>query len=248
MKNKIIGLMIATAMMVTVAGCGKQITPAENVTEEAAVEATVEETAEAVEEQAAEEASVEAETEDAEDVEFSTGTVDGNVYENEYFGIKLTVPTDYSFLDDETLAQVSGMAADVMKDNKAAAAALENGTAAIVAYAIKNGAADNINVTIQSNASLANAIFDEKAIMEASMDQLKTVLESQGAEISAVEVVEKEVAGENHWVIELTGNVSGMELHERIVNFQKGDYMMAIAASSFNNEDAETLMSGIEKN
>jgi hypothetical protein len=256
MKKRFIGFMLATAMMVAVAGCGKQITPAENVTEETAVEETAqaeEQTAEAEQTESAEAeenetAEAEAPAEEESDVEFTTGTVNGNVYENEYFGIKLTVPSDYSFLDDDTLSQLTGMASDIMKDNKAAKQALENGTAAIVAYGIKSGAADNINVTIQSNASLANTIFDEKAIMDVSKDQLKSALESQGAEITSCEVVESEVAGEKHYIIELTGNVNGMEVHEQVVNFQKGDYMMAIEASTFNSDDAATLMSGVEKN
>ncbi len=257
MKNRIIAVLLTAAMMVSAAGCGKQITSAQNVTEEASVEAETEQAAQEQTaqdqpvEEAAAEASAETEAEAAAEepeVEFSTGTVDGNVYENQYFGLKVTVPADYSFIDDETLAQLSGMAADIMKDNKAAAAALDNGTAAIVAYANKQGAADNINVTIQSNASLANALMDEKAVMTVSMGQLQSVLESQGAEITYIDVVEKEVAGETHYVLELEGTINGMDLSERVVNFQKGDYMLAVAASCFNSDDVDTLMEGIEKN
>ncbi len=262
MKKKILVMVMASVMTFALAACGDKIAPAENVTEdvavEAATEATVEEAAEAeateevsaeasTEASSAEASSAEASEEETDNAEFSSGTINGNVYENEFFNIRITVPDTYTFLSDEQISQITGQAADLFEDNKAVANSIENGTAAIVAYAVDGTTgANNVNVTLQSNASVANAIYNESSIMAISLTQLKGVLESQGAEISDAEIVKEEVAGEEHSLIHISGKINGLDFTERVVNIQKGDYMMAVAATTFMEDNTEAIFAGIE--
>ena len=250
MKRKFLAVVMTMTMVMAVSACGKSAQLDEPVAEatveesvEAATEeASVEETAEATAEESTEETSEET----ADEGEFSIGTVDGNAYVNEYFGVKLNLLDGYSFVDDDTLAQITGMTTDMLSDNKLAAKAIENGTATIVAYAADSTGYNNINVTAQSNATLANAILDEEAVLKASVGQVQSALEAQGISNITYEIVEREVAGENHKVLKMSGDVNGVEFHNEMVNLQKGDYMLAFAATCFNGDTTDELIDGVE--
>ena len=250
MKRKFIAIAMTMTMVMAITACGNSTETAEPaaeaVTEEsveaATEEASVEETVEAAAEESTEEAAESSEDEG----EFSVGTVDGNSYVNEYFGVKLGLLDGYSFVDDETLAQITGLTADMLSDNKLLAKAIEDGTATIIAYAADSTGLNNVNVTVQSNASLANAILDEEAVLKASVDQAQSALEAQGISNITYDVVEKEVAGENHKVLKMNGEYNGIEFHNEMVNLQKGDYMLAFAATSFNGDSTDSMIDAVE--
>ncbi len=245
MKRKFIAVVMTMTMVMALSACGKSAE-----TQEPVAEATVEEAVEAATEEAsasevAAEATTEESTEEA-DGEFSIGTVEGNAYVNEYFGVKLNLLDGYSFVDDETLAQITGMTTDMLSDNKLATKAIEEGTATIVAYAQNSTGLCNINVTAQSNATLANAILDEEAVLNASVSQAQSALEAQGISNITTEIVEREVAGETHKVLKMNGEFNGVEFHNEMVNLQKGDYMLAFAATCFNEDSTDALIDAIE--
>ncbi len=258
MKRRFIAIAMTMTMVMALSACGKSAEvdePAVEVQAEESVEATAEESVEAsseeeksLEEQAAEVRAegeaLQAEMEEA--GEFSVGTVEGNSYVNEYFGVKLNLLDGYAFVDDEALAQITGLTADMLSDNKLLAKAIEDGTATIIAYAADSTGLNNVNVTVQSNASLANAILDEEAVLVASVGQAKSALEAQGISNITYDVVEKEVAGENHKVLKMNGEFNGIEFHNEMVNLQKGDYMLAFAATSFNGDSTDAMIDAVE--
>ena len=222
MKKKILAVIMTMTMVMSLAACGKSAETVETV------EATAEES-----------------TEEAEG-EFSVGTVEGNTYVNDYFGVKLNLLDGYTFVDDEQLAQITGMTTDMLSDNKLATKAIEEGTAAIVAYAQNSTGLCNINVTAQSNATLANAILDEEAVLNASVSQAQSALEAQGISNITTEIVEREVAGETHKVLKMNGEYNGIEFHNEMVNLQKGDFMLAFAATCFNGDTTDEIIDGVE--
>ncbi len=254
MKRKFIAIAMTMTMVMSLSACGKSAEvdePAVEVQEEVTAEESVEASSEeekSLEEQAAEVRAegeaLQAEMEEA--GEFSVGTVEGNSYVNEYFGVKLNLLDGYAFVDDEALAQITGLTADMLSDNKLLAKAIEDGTATIIAYAADSTGLNNVNVTVQSNASLANAILDEEAVLVASVGQAKSALEAQGISNITYDVVEKEVAGENHKVLKMNGEFNGIEFHNEMVNLQKGDYMLAFAATSFNGDSTDAMIDAVE--
>ena len=146
--------------------------------EEETAEPEAEETKEAEAEEAVEETEEEAEEDAEESGEFSIGTVAGKTYVNEYFGIKINVPDGYSFVDDETLAQLTGMTSDMLSDNEAVKEVIEDGTVSLVCYAMNESGLCNINATIQSNALVSNMFFDEEVILSASEEEVENVLKA----------------------------------------------------------------------
>ena len=253
MKKKIIAAMMAMTMSLSMVACtGAE--PATTATEEASVEATVENAEAASSEEsleaAAEEAKDEAEAieEDLEENAIpALGKVEGDVYKNEYFGLQVGVLDGFSFVDDETLEAVYGYATDVLSetDNKAVAKQLESGDAQIVAMAVDESGLNNVNITVQQNVLLANALFDEKAVLTMSVSAVKDELEAQGFENFTTEIVDMEIAGETHAVLKMSGDYQGIDYHGLMVNLQKGNYMLAVAATSFNGDQTDDILSKV---
>lgn len=251
MKKRIIAAIMAMTMSLSLVACtGAEPVMTEPATEEAFVEATAEATVEESADAASSEESVEAAAEEAtvdeENAIPALGKVNGDVYENEYFNVKVELADGYTFADEETLATVYGVATDILKenDNEAVAKQLESGNLQIVALGY-NETGCNINVGVQQNALLSNVLFDEKQMLEMSVDSVKEALEAQGITISSTELVEEEVAGETHTVLKLHGEIQGIEYHGAMVYFERGSYLLAITATSFIEDQSDVMLSKV---
>ena len=65
--------------------------------------------------------------------EFTSGTVSGNVYENSFFGYRVTLPAGYSFVGSDELAAVTGKTKDVRASEKEIVKSIEDGSVMTVA-------------------------------------------------------------------------------------------------------------------
>lgn len=260
MKKKIIVALMAMTMSFSAVAC-TAANSGDATTQEASVEATVEATTEETTESAdaaSSEDSLEAQAnealEDAEALEAdleanaipALGKVDGSTYTNEYFGLKIDLVDGYQFADEEMLSTVYGYATDVLSetDNKAVAKTLESGDAQIVALGY-NETGNTVNATVQQNVILTNALFDEKAVMTMSMPSVIEALEAQGMENIKTDITEEEIAGENHTVLKITAQVQGIDYFCKMVNIQKGNYMLAVGTTSFIDDQTDELFSMI---
>ena len=240
MKNKVIGFMLATALLLSVTGCGKQTAPVQDVVEEADEETTVEETAE--------DAATEADSEEENEVPFTTGIVNENIYENDYFDMKLVVPSEYLFCDEDGARELTESIADTLKDNDTIIKAIEEGDAAVVASAGKAGDFDNICVIVYSAEEIADENFDDKAALSACVELFKEYFEAQGAIMMDTQCSRCNAGDENRYVFELDGMINGSEFKEEVVGFRKDDHLIAFAATCDDLAAADDLLSGIEKN
>lgn len=256
MKKKIIAALMAMTMSLSIVAC-TNVNVSVPATSESSVEGSVETTVEsdaASSEDSLEEAANAASSDAAEleaDLEENAiealGKVDGDVYKNEYFGLQVALPAGFAFADDEMISTVYGYTTDILSetDNKAVAKQLESGAAQIVALGYDSTGLNTINITVQQNVLLANAIFDEKAVITMSLKTITDTLEAQGIQNITSEIVDMEIAGETHTVLKLTGEYQGMKYNGLMCNLQKGNYMLAMGATSFNGDQTEDMFSNI---
>ena len=101
--KKIISLLLVLVMAISISACSGEKSekttpekPTEEATQEVSTEVITQEPIEAVE--------------SAE--EFSLGTVNGNVYTNEFIGIEFTADSDWKYKTDEEMAEVNKIAKD----------------------------------------------------------------------------------------------------------------------------------------
>ena len=275
--KKIIALTLsAIALICCLAGCGaktiedieptvmEQSDASKEATE--AVEATTEESVEAASEasleelleeeavEASSEVSAEASSEEAsaesseEEADLSIGKTNGNVYENQFFNLKFTLPTGYTFVDDETLAKVSGNLANYAGENaEKVQKAVDEGTTVVAAFATDSNGINNVSIAIQGNAAIQNALVSEKSLLTLSQQQVKSSIESQGATVKDITVEEKTIAGDSHYTLKVEGDIQGISFYEELITIQKGNYVLLFTVTNVNEDDTADFISAIEK-
>ena len=181
--KKMIATVLTMMMVFSVTACGNNAEDTRDVTDETVIEEVNEsedEDAEVTEDDAeAEDADAEVET-DAEEQDGVLGVVDGDVYTNAFFGIKLNAVDGYSFLGDDVIAQLGYMSADVLGNNEITEA-MESGEAVTDCVLADETFDNSVNVTLSSvDAEVTQD--DAEAVIDATLPVLVETYEGMGFE------------------------------------------------------------------
>lgn len=242
--KKILVLMLAGSMALSLVACGATADTAEPesvVVEEPSVVESVEEVPATIPE---EPTTVEEETE--EEATFTTGEIVNGVYENPMIGIRYTLGDAMEFASEERLAELSASTADVLKDDKKVAEELKNGNVMIVCYASTDENAIPVftfNITLQTEESLKKyGEYSEEIILQSAMNELKPTFESYGFENIEMSLENAEFLGEEHPCLYMTADLAdGRSFVEREFVIIKNGYAASYTASIIGGDKDTTM-------
>jgi len=215
MKKRFFAAVLAATMLMSLTACGKDVKAISSV-EEAVEEtvASVEEVAEeavveAATEEATETATEEASEETEEDVIIS-GTVDGNIYTNEFFGFKVEAKDGYTFADDslkETIGDVATEKLDGVdtKLGKLASESVKNGEQIVDFYLTDSAFANTMNMTMSYLGSSSYSQESMESIMTIMLPSIKESYEQMGLSDIECEMSKTTISGKEFPCIVLTG-------------------------------------------
>nr|MCR4932850.1 hypothetical protein [Lachnospiraceae bacterium] len=202
MKKRIFAAVLAAAMVMSLTACGKDAkvtSSVEEVVEEAV--ASVEEAAEEVVEEAVEEATEEVAEETEEDVDI-TGTIDGNVYTNEFFGFKVEAAEGYTFADDNLKETIGDVAQEKIEGTdtalgKLASQKVKAGGQVVDFYLADSTFLNTMNLTMSYLGSSSITQESMESVMSIMLPSLKETYEQMGfsdltCEMSTTTVMGKE--------------------------------------------------------
>ena len=174
------------------------------------------------------------------------GTVDGDVYTNEYFGVKIEAPDGYTFLSEQMLQTLGYMSSQMLKDGDTAygdavSEAVEKGQT-VIDFEIADAAFSNtVNLTLGH----VNGRFtqdDVEVMIDGSIPYLVQTYESIGASNLSVERSVITFLGEEMPCINVSFNYAAqgqtIELDMVQIILIKDGYSATITAQA---EDEETL-------
>ena len=200
MKKKIFAAILAAAMVMSLTACGKDTkvtSSVEEVVEEAV--ASVEEATEEVVEEAVEEVAAEETTEEDVDI---TGTIDGNVYTNEFFGFKVEAAEGYTFADDNLKDTIGDVAQEKIEGTdtalgKLASQKVKEGGQVVDFYLADSSFLNTLNLTMSYLGSSSITQESMESIMSIMLPSLKETYEQMGfsdltCEMSTTTVMGKE--------------------------------------------------------
>ncbi|WP_026651101.1 hypothetical protein [Butyrivibrio proteoclasticus] len=248
MKKKIVAIMLMASLAIASVACGstKEIEPATNESsvEESSVEESVEETTEEADEADSEEEAKEVSEEEVDDSEFTSGVINGNVYENMFFDVTYTIQDDMRFATEDELALLSGAMSDLV-DDEATKSQLDNGQTVIVAYALNADNTKTFNVTM-SSLNVFGSLLSEKTLVDMSIEQAMPTLEQmyQNVEVSTEEM---EIMGETHYVANMSMEMNGVQLYQRQMYIIKGSYVSAYTCATTDLAELDKLYEGFAK-
>ncbi len=263
MKKRTIATLLSLVMAFSLTACAggsdnntdtQDVVVEEEETEEADAEDVDAEDADA-EDADAEDADADAEDTDAEDADAEAaadifGTVDGEFYTNEYFGIKVRAIEGYAFADDETIEQLGYMTADMIAEGdslytEAVSNALESGETVIDFYLTDEDFMNSLNLTLSSTDSRLTQ-DDAADMIDATIPFLAQTYESMGASDVNCERSTVVFLGEDVPCIRTSGvfEVEGTTIDLDVVQVVliKDGYTATITATTYMDDETGSLL------
>ncbi len=245
MKKSALKLTMAFLLAVcTLTGCGDASSD-KSSDKETKTEATT------VAEETTEESTTEASTEEetttstdtdaspaAEGTDFKRGVVDGNVYTNEFAGIKLTAPDDWKFADDETILQMMNLGAETAYSDNAdlVKKIVEQAT---ISDALCMNSTSTQNITITYENLNKNIVLNT----DTTAEDYYSILETQLAAITSIKYTKKsgpetiQMAGKDFLKAVFKAEMNNMELEQAYYLRREGDFILLISCTAYNMDD-----------
>ena len=246
MKKKTTALLLAALLVLTVCGCGgsrEAPAPAAAPTAVPAAEPTAEPTA-APTPEPTEEPTPEPTQDPGEEL---LGRWEGESYVNEFLGMKYALPQGWQRLDDEQLLEMSGLTADMVKDEEISQALAEAAEEGRVFYALFASSADSrqtFNLGFEKLNAVQTLAVTEDAYIAVAEPQLKTALESMGLTDYASERVAVTLGGREMPALRLDGKINGMDIHELVAVCKQNGYMATFSFSSAAEDNLDAMTEG----
>lgn len=259
MKRKLFSVVLAAAMALSLTACEKKtISDATgsvtSASTETSVEASVETSTEASVE-ASVETSTEASVEESGEEEFSIGDVESDVYENEFFNIKVTAAEGLTFADSDTIAAIGQYTAEAFADSdsdtaKLSAEAIQSGATITDFYLADDDFLTTMNFTISSAQGLKPSMID--LLIDQTIPELEKTFTSQG--FLNVECVRSTTTflGEEVSCIYTTAEIPVSEtdtvsVFVKQVEMIKDGYAGCITANTYFEDDTDDLLALVTK-
>lgn len=166
--------------------------------------------------------------------EFHTGTVDGDTYENTFFGVGCKLDDDWTIFNEEELAERSGLVFDTLEEggmDNSARKAMESGSLVFDFFAQRLDNSAAINVTVGNIGVLYGTAMTEEAYIDASEEQMIKSVETVGYENVTAEKATVKLAGQDHAALNVYGEYAGVPVYQTLIVLRKGVYVGAVALS-----------------
>ncbi len=243
MKKKTTALLLAVLLALTVCGCGgSKEAPAPTAaptvvpTAKPTAEPTPEPTPEPTEEPTPEPT--------PDPVKELMGRWEGESYINEFLGMKYALPQGWQRLDDEQLLEMSGLTADMIKDeeiSQALAEAAEEGKVFYALFAASPDSRQNFNLGFEKLNAVQTLAVTEEAYITVAEPQLKTALESMGLTDYVSEQVTVTLGGREMPALRLSGKINGVEIHELVAVCKQNGYIANFSFTSVEEDGLEAM-------
>ena len=173
----------------------------------------------------------------SEKVEYSHGSFDENgKYTNKFIGIGADFNTDewIAFDDDYLSAYNGGVSSEADLKSR-----VESGNM-VYEMMVGKETGSNINVVIQK---IGSSVTEEEYI-DYNLEVIEDQLESTGT-MEDPHASKKSVsfAGASRFALDVEGSSDGLELYERIIAIQKGDYMCMVTITAQSNGERDEFTS-----
>ena len=174
------------------------------------------------------------------EAELEMGSNSNNTYENKFLGIGCKLDSSWTFLSDAEIREVNNITQDMVGDDLASQ--LENASVIYDMQATKSDSAANIILNIEKLSTLQGAIMSEDEYATQSVAGLVQGLESAGLTNVKANKISVNFAGGTHAAIEVSGEVSGVTVYEKIVCYKKSKYVAAIAFASYVDDTTDEML------
>lgn len=166
-----------------------------------------------------------------------TGTVSGDTYKNEFFGVQYTLPTGFTFFDDAKLAELNGAAMTTEEAVKALQAGAEYYDAAAASEA-----GPTVTISILYAGTPEAKALDAAGFVEAMAKSTDTAATGVTVKDAQAGAYQNGQTGEEYPALKRTVENQGQTYAQEIIVVKAGDYFLAATATSSNEADLDSVL------
>ena len=183
--------------------------------------------------------------------ELKLGTVEGNVYTNDFFDIKVEAAEGFSYADEETIRAIGLATADTLDESdadilKSVAGDLKAGKTITDFYLSDEDYADSLNLMISYGGSdLQDRMLE--SIIDETIPKLQEAYEEQGLRGAKCERSVIEFCGRKIPCIKVNASVAlkggaYAEIYQTQIQLINGDYMGCLTATTYIEDTTEEML------
>ena len=179
-----------------------------------------------------------------EEAAFETGSTQGGVYTNNFIGIGCQLDENWSFYNEEQLADLNGLVLDAMDDEALSeqfAQSVENGKTIYDMCAVSADGLANINIVIENLGLVLGTSLDESGYVDLGMQTIMKSFDSIGASNVSVEKISVEFAGASRSAFSVYAEQSDVPLYEKGICIKQDKYMAIITICSYYEDITDDL-------
>ena len=175
---------------------------------------------------------------------FERGVVEGQTYTSQFLGLTCTAPAEYTYLNDQEIAQLNDLTADVVDSEelvKQMRESLENGNQVQDMYLMTADGLQTVNVMLVK-VSAKGATVDMAAFADMGKDQVVSAYQSMG--MTDMEASRETVTfmGQQYEGICTSATYTDVPVTTVQVCMQVGDYVCVITFTSYVEDHTPEMM------
>lgn len=165
----------------------------------------------------------------------------GMRYENENIGVGVLLDEDWVIYNDEQLAQLSGLTADMFSDEKYKEMMEKSNS--FTDFFAQHSSGASMNVMFENLGLLYGSVLSEEQYRTAAMQNMAGAYESAGFENVQIEENTVEFAGAERVGIHTSCTVNGVNYYVQQVLIKSGSHMGIISLCCFVQDDTPLMAS-----
>lgn len=174
----------------------------------------------------------------------AAGVFDGEVYVNELLGVSCAPGEGWTVLDEDGIATYFGYTLDMFSDENLRET-IENSGSVIVFYALRDGGAQTLNISVSSNPNYGMLSGSESDLIEAMIPTMEQQLPLMGMEVQHIGLGDEPVAfaGAEHPCLRIAATLNELALHETQVLVCVDSYLFTVTAASYGDDVTDDILS-----
>lgn len=184
------------------------------------------------------ESTTESTTEAAEEATISRGTIDGNVYTNDFAGFSFTKPDDWTFMTDEELTATINAGQSAMDLSSIEKTLAE--TASVYDMGVVDPySSNNVMVAYENTLISGKRIVSESEYLEETKKTLET--RATGITYESFDIEDVTLGDTTFKKMTCTATANGATIEQAIIVKGMGKYVVLITITSMNGEEFSTF-------
>lgn len=175
---------------------------------------------------------------------FDAGSINGNVYSNDYLGLTFTAPEGWTYASDEEIAELMGTSLDIVTDDESA----QELAAQATIYGMMANSADELNnvQVVFENMALSGGKMTAAGYIKILSAQLDSLYGNMGGTCTVGEAKTIQIGGKDYSYVDIAVDISGVALEQSYACHRIDDYMVSIIVTAYEEGGAAAIMDCFE--